>query len=81
MKIATDRETIVAIRPIHNACAALRYRPGRAIDQYACGGKKILLILRAGREPYQKNSARTGRTSTAQSNADFVTTFVPSTAT
>lgn len=43
MKIATDRETIATIRPIHNASAALGYRPGHALNQYDCGGKKILL--------------------------------------
>jgi hypothetical protein len=60
MKIAAERETIVAIRPIHNARAALGYRPGRSLNQYAHGGKKILLRLPAERELRQKNSRKQG---------------------
>jgi hypothetical protein len=63
MKIATDRESIIAIRPIHNARAALGYRPGRASNQYAYEGKEILLLLPAERELCQK-TPRKRRTAT-----------------
>jgi hypothetical protein len=67
MKIAMDRESIIAIRPIHNARAALGYRPGRASNQYAYEGKEILLPLPAERGPHQK-IPRKQRTATAESN-------------
>jgi hypothetical protein len=77
MKIATDRATVAAIRPIHNARAALGYRPAGVLDQYACGGKQILLLLPAEREATPKNSARTRKQ--LSRTTDFTTAIVQST--
>jgi hypothetical protein len=77
MKIATDRESIVAIQPIHNARAAPVTVPGRALNQYADEGKEILLLFQPNAN-HAKNSARTKKHQPRKT--DHLRSIVPSTA-